>query len=137
MLYGPSNGASSQTEMLARNPDARITTGQRAPTNPAMALKLPTEMPLALRPPADDEGGARRMTARTRYEWPQTLAEAASLTAAAILRSRTGWLRACWPKRSNQPEYQKEVDLRAVRITRGFSRGGSGSHQPPPAASRG
>jgi hypothetical protein len=41
--------------MLARTPDARITTGQRAPTNRATVLKLPTEMSLASRPSADDE----------------------------------------------------------------------------------
>lgn len=117
MLYGPSNTATSETETCAHDSDVRITTGRRADERHAHADV------------ADDAAVAPRPSARRR-ETPRAESDAGhamncakpakhhpGATAPLFYREPRQLVARVWPERSNDPEYQEDPELGAVRIT--------------------
>jgi hypothetical protein len=127
MLYGPSNAATSETETLAHDADVRVAPGQRAPMKAARAPTSPTELALNHGHGPTQRGGARRITQWEGHESPPAFRRSnqkhrrrASSADSRQLVARV------WPNRSSHPEYPRENELGAVRITvYGVDRNGS------------
>jgi len=86
VLYGPSNMATSETETFAHYPDARITSGRRAPLKAASTPTSPKGLSLNHHDRPDDARWRAPNQTRARHELRRACEAATSYHGAAIFQ---------------------------------------------------